>query len=84
MGKITSIYLTDEEASELESYCEEHQCSQYSVLKNALRDFLSNSKHESIEENVIPQESEGEEQQQESKEDVSTLIRRLLGNRLNK
>jgi hypothetical protein len=41
MGKITSIYLTDEEAAELKKFCEENQCTQYSALKAVLRELLS-------------------------------------------
>ncbi len=43
MGKITSIYLTDEEVAELKKFCSENQCSQYSVLKTALKELLSKS-----------------------------------------
>ena len=83
MGKMTSIYLTDEEASDLESYCEENQCSQYSVLKTALRDFLSNAKAESLEKDVEQEEdseelSEQEEEQQNRKEEIAEFIKRLL------
>jgi hypothetical protein len=78
MGKMTSIYLTDEEASELKRYCDEHQCSQYSVLKTALREFLSNSKDELVEESVTLQESLKEEEQRERKVDITEYIKRLL------
>ncbi|MGD8544568.1 MAG: hypothetical protein PVH12_00185 [Candidatus Bathyarchaeota archaeon] len=37
MGKITSIYLTNEEAEELERFCNENGCSQYSAMKTALQ-----------------------------------------------
>jgi len=40
MAKITSIYLTDEEASELKRFCDENQCTQYSAIKMALRELL--------------------------------------------
>lgn len=40
MGKITSIYLTENEAKQLEKFCEENQCTQYSALKTALRELL--------------------------------------------
>ena len=83
MGKMTSIYLTDEEASDLETYCEENQCSQYSVLKIALREFLYNANVESLEENVEQEEnseeqSEQEEEHQKRKEEIAEFIRRLL------
>lgn len=41
MGKIVSIYLTDEEHAELKKFCEENQCTQYSALKTALRELVS-------------------------------------------
>jgi len=41
MGKITSIYLTDEESMKLKKFCNENQCTQYSVLKTALKELLS-------------------------------------------
>lgn len=41
MGKITSIYLTDEEAAELKKFCEENRCTQYSAFKAALRELIS-------------------------------------------
>ena len=40
MGKVTSIYLSDEEVTELKKFCEKNQCSQYAVLKMALRELL--------------------------------------------
>jgi hypothetical protein len=88
MGKMTSIYLTDEEESELKKYCEEHQCSQYSVLKTALREFLSNFRVEHVEENQLEveeqedyegEEDREEEEQQEKKVDINDFLRRLLG-----
>lgn len=51
MGKMTSIYLTDQEVADLERFCEENQCTKYSALKTALRQLVS--KHE----NGIEQES---------------------------
>lgn len=42
MGKLTSIYLTGKEATELKKFCNENQCTQYSALKTALRELLSN------------------------------------------
>jgi hypothetical protein len=83
MGKMTSLYLTAEEASDLEEYCEEYQCSQYSVLKNALREFLSNARIESGKESVTIQENEGKEEQdeveqQERKLDITEFFKRLL------
>ncbi len=41
MGRITSIYLSDEEAKQLKRLCEDNQCTQYSALKAAIRELLS-------------------------------------------
>jgi len=49
MGKIVTVYLTDEEASELKQFCEENQCSQYSVMKTALKEILFKPTKETIE-----------------------------------
>lgn len=60
MGKVTSIYLTDEEASELKRFCEENQCTQYSAIKTGLRELLAKPKTESTEVKRTDEE-EGEE-----------------------
>ena len=41
MGKVTTIYLTDEEVIELKKFCEDNNCTQYSAIKTALREILS-------------------------------------------
>lgn len=41
MGKIVTIYLSDEEARELRDFCDENQCTQYSALKTAVKQVLS-------------------------------------------
>lgn len=41
MGKMVSLYLTDREAGDLRRFCEEHSCTQYSALKTALRELMS-------------------------------------------
>ena len=48
------------------------------MLKTALREFLSNSKDEVVEESVTIQESEDEEEQQDRKVEITELIKRLL------
>jgi Holliday junction resolvase len=40
MGKMTSIYLTDEEAAELKKFCSENQCTLYSAVKTAIRELV--------------------------------------------
>ncbi|MCW4037875.1 MAG: hypothetical protein NWF13_03970 [Candidatus Bathyarchaeota archaeon] len=60
MGKVTSIYLTDEEASELKRFCEENQCTQYSAIKTGLRELLAKPKTESKEVNQTDEEEREE------------------------
>ena len=75
MGKMTSIYLTDQEVADLERFCEENKCTKYSVLKTALRQLVS--KHE----NSIEQErsENGEEPEEETAaEETPSFGERLL------
>ena len=71
MGKITSIYLTDGEAKQLEKFCEENQCTQYSALKTALRELLSTPIKEeessTLEERETSPQSEVVEETEETK-----------------
>jgi hypothetical protein len=41
MGKLTSIYLTDEETTELKRFYEENACSQYKAIKIGLKELFS-------------------------------------------
>jgi hypothetical protein len=41
VAKIVTIYLSDEEARELQEFCNENQCTQYSALKTAVKELLS-------------------------------------------
>lgn len=58
MGKIVTIYLSDEEARDLKEFCEENRCTQYSVLKTALRDILYKPVKLAIEEEPTSHEDE--------------------------
>ena len=40
MGKIVTIYLSDQEARDLGRFCEENRCTQYSALKTAVKQLL--------------------------------------------
>ena len=40
MGKIVTIYLSEDEARDLKEFCDESRCTQYSVLKTAVRQLL--------------------------------------------
>ena len=85
MGKITSIYLTDEEATELKKFCDENQCTKYSALKTALRELLSKPIKE---ETTVPQEKascptehevmEETEETQKREETEKAMLRKLL------
>ena len=84
MGKIVTIYLSDEEARELRSFCDENQCTQYSALKTAVKQILSKPMqweeedvpediiNETQEENVISDEVV-EESIEEPDEDEGTI-----------
>ena len=56
MGKMTSIYLTDEEAVELKKFCEDNQCTQYSALKSAIKEIVSKSVRRDQQE-IVPEKS---------------------------
>jgi len=43
VAKIVTIYLSDEEARELKTFCEENTCTQYSALKTAVKQLLFKS-----------------------------------------
>ena len=43
LGKMVSIYLTDKEADDLKRFCEDHNCTQYSAVKTAIRELLLRS-----------------------------------------
>ena len=62
MGKIVTVYLTDEETKSLTRFCEENGCSQYTAIKTGLRELLSRP---------IPKETTTEEQEK-TKTDPST------------
>jgi Holliday junction resolvase len=40
MGKIVTIYLSDQEVHDLKEFCEENRCTQYSALKTAVKQLL--------------------------------------------
>lgn len=43
MGKMISVYLTDEEAKQLQKFCQDNQCTQYSTVKTAIRELTTRS-----------------------------------------
>ena len=58
MGKIVTIYLSDAEARDLENFCDENRCSQYSALKIAVKELLSKPIVKMEEETLITNEEE--------------------------
>ena len=70
MGKMTSIYLTDEEVAELKKFCNENQCTQYSALKTALRELLCKPIKETEEKSSFERET-----LQESEEEAEEITR---------
>jgi len=40
MGKVVTLYLSDEETRHLKDFCDENQCTQYSALKTAVRQLI--------------------------------------------
>ena len=41
MGKIVTIYLSNDEARRLQEFCDANKCTQYSALKTAVKQILS-------------------------------------------
>ena len=61
MGKIVTIYLSDEEARELRDFCDENQCTQYSALKTAVKQILCapmQREEEDVPEDIIDEPQE--------------------------
>jgi hypothetical protein len=84
MGKLTSIYLTDEEFAELKKFCEENQCSQYSAIKTAVRELVSKhslkkgEKAINLEGNAASQNFEDDESSAEKRQnEESNIVERL-------
>ena len=80
MGKVTSIYLTDEEAAMLKEFCSANGCTQYTAIKTALRDMLAGSidkKEEETGEPTREDESDHEERKTEQNSDKKGLLKLL-------
>ena len=41
MGKIVTVYLSDDEVKDLKIFCDENRCTQYSALKTAVKELIS-------------------------------------------
>jgi len=77
MGRITSLYLTDDESAELKKFCDENQCTQYSALKAALRELLSKPLNKG-EETPITEETINTQSIKQKEESKQTSEERLL------
>jgi Holliday junction resolvase len=71
MAKIVTIYLSNEEAKELQEFCNENQCTQYSALKTAVKELLSKPMY--LEEEILEKDAEEIQTIEESlQDDVNT------------
>ena len=72
------MYLTDGEARELQSFCEENTCTQYSALKMAVKELLHRETFErpdsEQEEEIEPEENLMENENQETNVEKDTPI----------
>jgi hypothetical protein len=93
LGKVVTIYLSDEEVISLKDFCDENQCSQYSALKTAVKELLhkpvepilddvrlDKSQEEAID--IIKESEIKEEHFEENKETaVMSALRKILSQR---
>ena len=66
MGRIFTVYLSDEESLQLKSFCDENQCTQYSALKTAVKELLSKPIKSIVEEQVGNHTEKSEEKELEN------------------
>jgi hypothetical protein len=69
VGKVVTIYLSDEETQDLKDFCDENQCTQYSALKTAVKQLLYRPVESDYDEPRVEDTSIDEDQ-----EEVSELI----------
>ena len=74
MGKIVTIYLTDDEARELKTFCDENQCTQYSALKTAVKQLLSKDKGSTSEIGMTQADDEPTEVERERKDERKPIV----------
>jgi hypothetical protein len=83
MGKMATVYLNTEEEKGLEKYCEEHNCTPYSVLKVALHQLLEEGIVRKVRQSEeISMEAQGKPQAREAvhapRENAKALLLGLL------
>jgi hypothetical protein len=61
MGKVVTIYLSDEETRDLKDFCDTNRCTQYGALKTAVKQLLYTSM-QSLDADTIIEEQETETQ----------------------
>jgi len=73
MGKLATIYLSDEEARTLARFCEENRCTQYSAIKIAIKELTSErARSKAIETRRAEQTQEKPQAQQQTEEHAQT------------
>ena len=68
MGKVVTIYLSDEEARDLKGFCDENRVTQYNALKTAVKQLLYNPEEAVVEETWIEEEKVYEDHEEEALE----------------
>lgn len=72
MGKLATIYLSDEEARTLTRFCEENRCTQYSAIKIAIRELVAEKARSEAEETGKAEQIQGNLAQQQTEEQAQT------------
>ena len=67
MGKINTIYLSNEEVEKLEKFCEENRCTQYSAMKMAIRELFTKRLNLTLESSKTINEKQDSKQNEEKK-----------------
>jgi predicted transcriptional regulator len=65
MGKLATIYLSDEEARTLARFCEENRCTQYSAIKIAIKELTSERARSKAIETIGAEQTQGKLQAQQ-------------------
>jgi hypothetical protein len=92
MGKVVTIYFSDEEAQDLKDFCDENRCTQYSALKTAVKQLLHKPliSFENVSEDIIenhqvdiddPIDEIEDSKYDETLEEESSLVDKIRGYR---
>ena len=66
VGKVVTIYLSDEEARDLKGFCDENRCTQYSALKTAVKQLLYRPVESAFEDTWVEDTSNDEDQEEDT------------------